>query len=775
MKWPIKAGGSAARSAGVIAALLLVLLFFTFSFWSSSRIPFQGDVVNSDVTEYHFPMRYLLSDSLESGTLPVWNPYMGCGFPQLAEGQSGILYPLNLLLFLSFEPALAFNLSLIISLLLALIFSYLLFRHYGISRPASIFSATAFTFSGFVTAKLKFTYMINCICWIPLAVYGVEKAFSRRNVAFMLLTTLSLAMQVLAGGPQIFVITLSLVLAVFSWRFVSLLRRRQGAGAGTDRRQLTCLIAGVILCILLAAAFAAPQLLPSLKAYPYSDRAIDRPFSWSLGKPMQPRNLVQFFSPYQYGNPARGTYDLEYDLFWENVAYPGLFTLVLALIALLFLSRRNSTAAMWTLIGLLALAISLGDSLPLTEAIWRYVPGFKLFRFWQRYLVVVVLSMTVLAGKGLDFVLSRYRDNRLLYRLMAVLAIAVLLVDLGLFSYNQISTIDTTEVLEGNATADFIQRKLEDENGVFRISILGQRDVWDEALAQSGGWLGDKDILLKYMELLPPDQNVMFGIYEVSQYGDYGLYRFKMLDTLTTYVYLRGSGWEAEMPRSALNLLAMEGTRYLLTPFELENEGVVEIDELATDIRGVSFRLYEIAGSFPRAYITQGYEVLEIDESISLGLLAASMLDDQMVRDRVILEREPVLRYGPEGPGEARITSYGDREVVIEADSPGGGMLVLSDSYYPEWRAFVDGEEREIYRANYAFRGVELEPGKHVVEFKYRPDSLYRGLFILGAGVLLLLLILIYHRKTGFLRLEGRAADKAPPEEIGPEAPSGRG
>lgn len=764
--------GNRIRKAALLAAMLLILLLFTLPLWSSSRLPYMGDLINSDITELNFPARYLLSQSLEGGGLPIWNPYIGCGFPQLGEGQSGMLYPFNLLLFSLLKPTPAFNLSLIISLLMALIFSYLLFRHYGLSRPASLFSAVAFAFSGFMMAKLKFTYMINSLCWLPLAIYGVEKTFARRNMAFLFLTTLSLAMQLLAGGPQIFVITLIAVVMVFAWRLVSLLKEGAGTGGRPGWRIAMSLLLGIILCVMLAAALAAPQLLPQLRTYPLTDRAVDLPFSWSLGVPMQPRSLVQFVSPFQYGNPAKNTYDLKYNLFWEDIAYPGLLTLVLALIAVLFLARRDGTLLMWLLIAFLALVISFADYFPVAEFLWKYVPGFKMFRFWQRFLVLVVMCMALLAGKGLDLVLSRMRPGKIWYGLMVALVMAVLLVDLGLFCYNQVSTIDSRRMLEDNRTAQLLQEKLEEKDGDYRIAVLGQKELWQEVVSQSHGWLGDKDLFLEYMETLSPNHNTIFGISGVSQYGDYGLYGLKMLDTLTNYIYLRKDGWKADMSRSALNILAAENARYLVTPFILEEEGLNRVDELETDIRGVNLYIYEISETLPRVHITQNYEVLDEGTPISLNLIVATMYDMERVKERIILEDQPYLQYGPEPAGEARIVSYDKGKVVIEADSPGGGILVLRDSYYPEWHALVDGEEREIMRVDYNFRGVELEPGEHVVEFVLKPSSLYYGAVIFGISLLLLLLLLLQNREKGIFRLDReRAEGSEGPPASGDPAP----
>lgn len=68
---------------------------------------------------------------------------------------------------------------------------------------------------------------------------------------------------------------------------------------------------------------------------------------------------------------------------------------------------------------------------------------------------------------------------------------------------------------------------------------------------------------------------------------------------------------------------------------------------------------------------------------------------------------------------------------------------MLNDTYYPEWHVYVDGEERELLRVNLSMMGVELEPGEHRVEFRYRPDSLYYGLAVAAAALMLLGLLFL--------------------------------
>jgi uncharacterized membrane protein YfhO len=71
--------------------------------------------------------------------------------------------------------------------------------------------------------------------------------------------------------------------------------------------------------------------------------------------------------------------------------------------------------------------------------------------------------------------------------------------------------------------------------------------------------------------------------------------------------------------------------------------------------------------------------------------------------------------------GTARITHYGNAEVRIETDAPGGALLVLNDVWHPWWRADIDGAPADILKANVLFRAVEVPAGRHRVRFTFHP------------------------------------------------------
>lgn len=96
--------------------------------------------------------------------------------------------------------------------------------------------------------------------------------------------------------------------------------------------------------------------------------------------------------------------------------------------------------------------------------------------------------------------------------------------------------------------------------------------------------------------------------------------------------------------------------------------------------------------------------------------------------------------------GQVEVLHYGPSEVELEVSVAAGGYLVLADTFYPGWRATVDGVSQPVLRANYAMRAVRLEPGVHRVRFLFRPWSVG-----LGAAISLAALVgvAVFARRRG--------------------------
>ena len=155
------------------------------------------------------------------------------------------------------------------------------------------------------------------------------------------------------------------------------------------------------------------------------------------------------------------------------------------------------------------------------------------------------------------------------------------------------------------------------------------------------------------------------------------------------------------------------------------------------------YYLFENKDVQPRAFIVQNAVFKSSDTEILNVLNNKSFNWKSSV---VISGRNHAVQY-PLSENNVRIVKYEPTYIKIKVNTTQHGFLVLSDSYYPGWNAYINGGRIDILRANYAFRAVELPKGENMVEFKYEPLSFYVGGLI--SLIALLVLSIIFFIQKG--------------------------
>jgi len=146
----------------------------------------------------------------------------------------------------------------------------------------------------------------------------------------------------------------------------------------------------------------------------------------------------------------------------------------------------------------------------------------------------------------------------------------------------------------------------------------------------------------------------------------------------------------------------------------------------------------ENVDALPRAYAVSHYTRTDTEEE-SLAAIKAQLgvLGETVILEggtpSFIAENQP-----PHKNGQVEIRRLVPNEVELQVSVTRPSMVILTDAFYPGWKAYVDGEATEIFRANSLFRAVEVPPGRHTVLFKFRPDSLFLGFVMSLASVGLL-------------------------------------
>jgi hypothetical protein len=407
-----------------IAGLALATLGVLWPLGLTNRV-----LAGIDALTYFTPYWAYRNEALRAGRIPLWNPHLFFGAPFLANIQSAVLYPLHWpLAWLPAERAIIW--SAILHAWLAAVLMYALARRSLRLTPLAGFLAGAvFGLGGFALARVENINQLNGLAWLPGLLWMADETLRaangrsriRRAIALVVLIALSF----LAGHTQTFFVNM-VALALYLL-FTALLTVE-----GPRWRRLALLAAAPV-----AMAAAAAQLLPTLELMTYGWRSGGLAYRQAASFSLQPRLLLQSFFP-PYGGGLAQSFSSEG--YAEFVAYAGIAASMLAIVGFLTSWRRWRAgafgAAQAASLGLLALAglfFALGAYNPVYYLLWRFAPGFDLFRAPVRWLALYAVGVAGLAGYGLDAVASQAinlgaRVRRELLLVTGIVAITLLAV-----------------------------------------------------------------------------------------------------------------------------------------------------------------------------------------------------------------------------------------------------------------------------------------------------------------------------------------------------------
>lgn len=149
------------------------------------------------------------------------------------------------------------------------------------------------------------------------------------------------------------------------------------------------------------------------------------------------------------------------------------------------------------------------------------------------------------------------------------------------------------------------------------------------------------------------------------------------------------------------------------------------------------FAVFEFGAALPRAKLFNRWQIMT-NEAQALETLASPGFDPR----KTVLLAAPVPASSENSDrnaneGDATITSYEPKRVVLTATPPSPAVLLLNDKIDPNWKVTVNGQPQPLLRCNYIMRGVFLSSGTHTVEFYFDPPhgALYISLATIAAGI----------------------------------------
>ena len=685
-----------------------------------------------DFGMFSYPVAFFQRECFWRGELPLWNSYNNCGIPFLAQWNTMALYP-PALIYLLLPLSWSLSFFCLLHLFWGGLGMYQLARQWTQEPLAASLAGVIFTFNGLSLTFLMWPSHVATFSWAPWVLCLGPAAWRQGGKSFVYATAAA-SLQMLAGGPETIVVTwLGLgVLAVGDW----LCQREL-------RSKLLLRLGGLGILVTLVCAV---QLLPFLQLLAHSQR--DRNYGATAQDWCMPFwGWANFLVPLFRTSPTSQGVFLQNGQYWTTSYYAGIGTVLLALAAVWRV--RDWRVRLLSGLLLLSLILALGDATLLYRGLRFCFPGLGFVRYPVKFVIPVLILAPLLAAMGLGAICHTTRP---LGRFEKTLGL-VLLVLIGL-----LLAVDSRASLPDDAWRATWQ------SGVSRGLLLAVIVYALTGLLRARGrtqlvW-GTSLLLLFWLDLSThsPNQNptVKPSVYTPTWASHPGrvmtspqaldFLKYQPLPNLEeTYARNRLAGRvdcnlldHRPQIEGFFSLVPREISRVTSLPYDHRtNTFVGLLDFLAVAQVTAPGTLVEWA-TRPTALplVTGGQQPRFTDDTAAFAALSRTNLD---LRQIVFL---PVSAQGAVRTTNAAAVHIGktvsaSRQRTIEADAPSGGWLVISQTDYPAWRAYVDGAPVKLWRANYAFQAVEVPAGRHRVQLVYEDRLLLIGAALSGSGFLI--------------------------------------
>lgn len=752
--------------------ILIILIFLSISFF---KLGFLGyEPIAHDTNQW----RYTANESIEynkSHSDPaLWNSNIFSGMPNYLISFP-TKYPFINNLLMAINPLINWKLSF---LMLGAIGGFFLLRYLKMGVLTSTILGLSFALSSHFVALIEMGHntKFQVIMILPWLLYALLYLRDKRNLLGLGFFAVALITQLRLNHLQISYYFFLFIGIFWIFELVNVIKSK-------DFKPFIIFSLLLILAVGIASLAVMNPHLSNLEYSHYSMRGGENGLTkeYAQGWSMHPLELVSLIFPNFFGGINQDYWG--WMSFTQAYHYTGVIILLLAIMGL-FLAKSKYSKVFG--IGILAAVImSFGKYFPLlSNFLHDYLPGFNKFRVPATHLVIAQLLLIPLAAIGLREVIKKVGDEKFAKRMRIgmIVVIALFLFNLvggkSLFSGMQFTSAGEMAQWQQYQGSPQLVSHIENlkaerltltvnsvRNGLFFLALgfgiiffYSKKMLSKQVFIILIGVFMISDLMLVnrayFQTLYPPQENTEIAMNKIDSYlntkqakGTYRVFSFDNMNDVSWSAHLQiiGGYHGAKLLRyndvinqaMNLNVIKMLNAKYFISKDNIGQSPLVTMKK-AGDLVG----LYYNPDALDRAWFVRGLHVIESSQE------RINFMNSKAFRPRsqAIVETEIPLKM-PLGVGKIEQIpqeDYMHKLAFKISDLDKDGFLVISETYYPAgWKAYIDGQESEIYPVNHILRGLVIPAGSEKVEMVFAPESYYLSTKLSLAGISLSLIILL--------------------------------
>ena len=670
----------------------------------------------------------MVISSIRELSWPLWNSTMYSGYPLMANFQSGLLNILNIFP-LIFGMVKGWGLLMWGQVLGSSLTMYWLLRRYKYTYAACIVGAVVYAFAGFPIVWMEYATVGQAMIWIPLVILSIESA------SFFWLPLLFLFI-VGAGHFQALVYTAAVAVCYFIYQYIGSLRQHLPKFA---------------IASMLSLGLCAMQLLPTLELTSLGIRFGEnyvKNFNFGLAPIHQ---LITLLVPDFFGNPVTNNYWGAFN--YENVVYYAGILSAISLVYFMFNWKNARGARFFVVAAIIALLI--GFDTPIGKSIYLFhIPGLST-SVAGRIGVIFTLAVAILTGAFVNEIDKL--DKKSLYKSIIFWTVFLFLYGGILFGsrleflrseYGTLFQQDAVHMMVGlrnnvipigiyflfSALLIFFRKYKVTKWLIILLTVVELfRFGWKYTTFSPANFVYPQTSAINFLtdqkdifrvereqaEIMPPNTWAAYGLQSPSGY-----------DPMSVASYVKQYNFDFNKDN---------------------NPGVSRYTESAyfdAEVMGKYNVKYLLAIKRNNEAIVPGENInYKIDERVWKRVFqtpAVAVLENTKYKERArVVDSE-----GSEATGLATIESYQSNKVVIKFDNIDGEKLLLADTFYPGWKAMINGNATKIGDEIKPFRTVDIRGIKEgEIIFEYKPNSFRIGLYLSIASLFIWIVTIFLVKK----------------------------